>query len=223
MSSTQGTSARSRRSVGLTGGITPKELPSTPRGLRTRTKLIEAARTVFERDGFLDARLLDITTEAQISAGSFYTYFESKEEILAAVLAEVEEEMLHPAIEAVPMGDDPISVIRSSNRAYLESYKRNAKFMRLLNQVASIDDGFRELRRLRGEAFTQRNAHSIAELQKAGIADPEVDAYLAASFLSGMVGRAAFSRFVQGEDWDIDAMVETLTTLWANALKIASS
>ncbi len=221
MSIPQGTSARARRSVGLVGGTTPKELPSTPRGLRTRTKLIESARTVFERDGFLDARLVDITTEAQISAGSFYTYFDSKEEIFAAVLAEVEEEMLHPAIETVPAGDDPVEVIRVSNRAYLESYQRNAKFMRLLNQVASIDDEFRDLRRKRGQAFVQRNAHSIEELQKAGVADPEVDAYLAASFLSGMVGRAAFGRFVQGgEDWEIDEMVDTLTTLWANALKI---
>lgn len=222
MKSSPGASARTRRSVGLAGGGAPKELPTTPRGVRTRAKLIESARTVFERDGFLDARLVDITTEAGISAGSFYTYFESKEEIFAAVLAEVEEEMLHPAAQLAPPGDDPVEVIRASNRAYIESYQRNAKFMKLLNQVASIDEGFAELRRQRGEAFIRRNAHGIAELQERGFADRSIDPMLAASFLSGMVGRAAFSRFVQDEDWEIDEMVDALTTLWANALKIGS-
>lgn len=219
MSSPQGTSARQRRSVGLVGNA-PKELPTTARGLRTRANLIASARTVFERDGFLDARLIDITTEAKISAGSFYTYFESKEEIFAAVLAEVESEMLHPAHQAEPPGDDPVGVIRESNRAYIESYQKNAKFMRLLNQVSSIDDDFRQLRRQRGESFIKRNARSITELQERGIADPGIDAFLAASFLSGMVSRAAFAKFVNGEDWDIDEMVETLTTLWVNSLKI---
>lgn len=220
MNTVSDTPARQRRSRGLTGQVEPRELPTTPRGLRTRTKLIEAARTVFERDGFLDARLVDITSEAEISAGSFYTYFDSKEEIFAAVLAEVELEMLHPAVHELTHGGDPVELIRASNRAYFESYQKNAKFMRLLNQVSSIDDGFREARRLRGEAFVKRNAKSIAELQERGLVDSTIDPGLAAAFLSGMVARAAFARFVLGDKWKIDDMVETLTILWANALKL---
>lgn len=195
-------------------------MPSTPRGVRTRAKLITAARVVFERDGYLDARLVDITTEAGTSAGSFYTYFESKEEIFTAVLADVEEEMLHPEVRKITHDDDPVAVIRASNRAYLESYRRNARFMQLLDQVASIDDEFRELRRRRGEAFTRRNARGIRDLQARGLADPDVNPLLAASILSGMVGRAAYTNFVLGEDWDFEELVESLTLLWASALRI---
>ncbi|GAA3534511.1 putative transcriptional regulator, TetR family protein [Aeromicrobium flavum] len=220
MSSTPESAARHRRSAGFSGTSTPRDLPTTPRGLRTRTKLVEAARVVFERDGFLDARLVDITTEAGISAGSFYTYFDSKEEIFSAVLAEVEEEMLHPDVRQVTNGDDPVSMIRKANRAYLESYQRFSKFMRLLEQVASIDEDFRELRRKRGESFVQRNAKSIRQMQQDGVAGADIDPMMAASFLSGMVARAAYSRFVLGESWTIDEMVDSLTELWANALKI---
>lgn len=223
MSSSPDSATRHRRSAGFAGAATVRDLPTTPRGLRTRGKLIEAARVVFERDGFLDARLVDITTEAGISAGSFYTYFDSKEEIFSAVQAEVEEEMLHPDVRAVDGGDDPIEQIRAANRAYLESYERYAPFMRLLEQVASIDDDFREQRRKRGEAFVQRNAKSIRHLQKDGVAGAEIDPMLAAYFLSGMVARAAYSRFVLGEDWTTDEMVDSLTTLWANALQIKTS
>lgn len=52
--------------------------------------------------------------------------------------------------------------------------RRNAKLMALLEQVANIDPNFRELRRRRGEVFTVRNARGIVDLQKRGIADPEL-------------------------------------------------
>ena len=209
-----------RRTLDLTGQTQRPKLPPSPRGLRTRLKLLNAARAVFERQGYLDARLSDITTEAGMSAGSFYTYFDSKEAIFAAVVASVEDEMLHPDMVEVTGSADPVAIIRASNRAYLSSYAKYAKFMRLLNEVSSIDEGFREVRRLRGEAFIKRNARSIADLQERGLADASVDALLASAFLSGMVGRAAYSRFVLGETWDIEDMVETLTTLWVNALKL---
>ncbi|SKB05445.1 TetR/AcrR family transcriptional regulator [Aeromicrobium choanae] len=222
MSSSAESTTRHRRSAGFSGEAPSRELPTTPRGLRTRANLIDAARVVFERDGFLDARLVDITTEAGISAGSFYTYFDSKEEIFSAVQAEVEKEMLHPDVRAVTGGDDPVALIREANRAYLESYQRYAPFMRLMEQVANIDDNFRDLRRKRGEAFVERNAKSIKQLQDQGIATKDVDPVLASFFLSGMVARAAYSRFVLGEDWTIEEMVDSLTQLWANALKISA-
>ena len=43
---------------------------------------------VFERDGYLEARLTDITAEAHCSTGSFYTYFDSKEALNAGMNSE---------------------------------------------------------------------------------------------------------------------------------------
>ena len=201
-------------------GRETRELPRTTRGLRTRAALVAAARRVFERDGYIDARLTDITAEARCAVGSFYTYFANKEEIFAAVLEEAKEEMLHPNVREMTGTDDPVAVIEAANRAYLEAYARNARLMRLLDQVADIDEGVRALRRRRSEAFTRRNARAIRELQVRGVADPELDALLAATALSSMVSRMAQLTFVQGEPWELDELVETLTRLWTNALRI---
>jgi AcrR family transcriptional regulator len=65
---------------------------------RNRQALVAAARRVFERDGFVTARITDIADEAGLAHGSFYPHFQSKEDALAAVLGEVEEEMLHPGV-----------------------------------------------------------------------------------------------------------------------------
>jgi AcrR family transcriptional regulator len=199
-----------------------REPPRTARGVRTRAALVAAARTVFERDGYLDARLTDITAEANCSTGSFYTYFDNKEQIFAAVLAEAEEEMLHPHVREMTDSDDPVALIEASNRAYLTSYRRNAKLMRLLEQVANVDDQVRELRRRRSAAFAERNARSIGDLQARGLADRELDPLLAARALSGMVSRTAYSTYVLGEKRNLDELVATLTRLWANALRLQS-
>lgn len=200
-----------------------REPPRTQRGARTRAKLITAARTVFERDGYLDARLTDIAAEAGTATGSFYTYFDGKEEAFAAVLAELQDEMLHPHVREMTDSDDPIVVIEASNRAYLTSYRRNAKLMHLLDQVASIDENFRELRRQRGAAFVARNAQRIRELQEQSVADADINPELAASALSGMVSRMAHDTYVLGEDWELEDLVTTLTQLWVNALAIPAT
>lgn len=201
-----------------------RELPVTERGLRTRTALVTAARTVFERSGYLATRLVDITTEAKCSSGTFYTYFSSKEEIFAAVLEMVQEDMLHPGMPHVPDEDDPAAVVEASNRAYFEAYRRNAKLMGLLEQVANIDPEFRVLRQNRADAFIRRNARSIAGLQKRGLADDEVDPLLASRALSGMISRLAFAYFVtdaeQHDEVGMDELVRTATRLWVNALQI---
>ncbi|MGZ6708494.1 MAG: TetR/AcrR family transcriptional regulator [Solirubrobacteraceae bacterium] len=200
-----------------------REPPRTARGARTRAALVAAARRVFERDGYLHARLTDITAEARCSTGSFYTYFTNKKEIFAAVLAEAQEEMLHPHVREVADGDDPIAVIEAGNRAYLQAYERNAKLMGLLEQVATFDDDVRELRRRRGAAFAERNAKAIRELQARGVADPTLDPELAARALSGMVSRMASSVYVLGDAVDQEELVATLTRLWANALRIGDA
>jgi AcrR family transcriptional regulator len=209
----------------------PRDLPAhtgrapvSARGARTRTALVQASREIFERDGFLDARITDITARAGVAAGSFYTYFTSKEEALAAVLEDVEEEMLHPRLRELADGDDAISVIEAANRAYLAAYRRNAKLMALMEQVSHIDEDFRRLRLRRARAFTQRNARALVRLQQQGVADPGLDPQLAARALSAMVSRIAYLRYVQGFGSESpEALVSMLTRLWAGALGIRTT
>src|SRR5699024_11384428 len=42
-----------------------RDPPTTTRGTRTRAALVAAARVVFERDGFIDSRLSDLSKEAK--------------------------------------------------------------------------------------------------------------------------------------------------------------
>lgn len=195
--------------------------PASARGTRTREALVRAARIVFERDGFVGARITDITAQAGIAAGSFYTYFRRKEEVFAAVIEQLGEEMLRPPGPDLADREDPIAVIEAANRAYLAAYRRNAKLMGLMEQVALLDPDFHRLRLQRARAFTRRNARAITYLQERGMADPTLDPQLAADALSVMVSRTAYMRYVEGVGRaPAEEIVRTLTRLWVGALGI---
>jgi AcrR family transcriptional regulator len=188
------------------------------RGTRTRDALVAGARAVFERDGFLDARIADIAAEAGVATGSFYTHFESKEDAFKAVVAEMHEETLHPRLDVHHGTDDPVAVIEAAHRAYLLAYRRNARLMALLEQAALINDDFRKLRVDRAQAMAQRNAKAIKRLQEQGLADPSLDPLSTAHALNAMVSRSANLVYVHGEKIGFEKLLATLTRLWANAL-----
>ena len=176
-------------------GTRPRRADAT----RNRRALLAAARRVFERDGFVAARITDIADEAGLAHGSFYSHFQGKEEALAAVLGEVGEEMLHPGPPlAGSLTADPVAAIHAANVAYLEAYRRNARLMALLEQVATVDERFAALRLERTSAFLERNARAIRRLQRAGLADPSLDPDLASLALSTMVSRTAYVTFALG-------------------------
>ncbi|MET9499937.1 TetR/AcrR family transcriptional regulator [Streptomyces sp. NPDC006552] len=202
------------------GGPKTPFTPRSARGLRTRDALIAAAREVFERDGYLDARITDISRAAHVASGSFYTYFTGKEEIFRALVAQVQEEMLHPHLRERTGITDPRRLIDASNREYLRAYKKNARLMALFEQVAQVDEEFRKLRIERGNAFARRNAKLIRSLQESGAADPSLDPLVTAHALSVMVSRMAYLVFVLGQHIPYERLVTTLNKIWENGLQL---
>jgi AcrR family transcriptional regulator len=175
---------------------------------------------VFERDGYLDARVTDITAEAGMSSGSFYTYFDGKEAVFIAVVDEFQDQMLHPGLAQRLGSDDAETLVDGANRDYIESVRKNARLVALFEQVANIDEDFKEMRRNRAKDFALRNAKMIQRLQDEGRADPEVDSFVAAHALSAMVGRMAFIVYVLDEQIPFEHLIATLNRLWANALRM---
>ena len=68
--------------------------------LRTRLKLIEAARIVMGRKGVDAATIAEITGQADVGFGSFYDHFKSKAEI-AGVLFELQAEELAKQVDEI--------------------------------------------------------------------------------------------------------------------------
>src|SRR5438445_8512522 len=79
--------------------------PRSRKGERTRARLLEAAKEIFEENGFLEARITDIAERAGLSHGAFYHYFDSKEQVFREI-AEVLDEYLSEPMESVIFAPD---------------------------------------------------------------------------------------------------------------------
>lgn len=55
--------------------------------LKTRENLIEAAKKVISKKGFRETSIQDITEEAGVAKGTFYTYFKTKEQIIGELVS----------------------------------------------------------------------------------------------------------------------------------------
>jgi AcrR family transcriptional regulator len=196
--------------------------PRSAKGRRTRARLLAAGKAVFERDGFLQARITDIAAEADVSHGSFYHYFDSKEALFREIAEEVEVRLV--SMDDVPFHVDresgPIDRIRAANRSYLTAYKKEARIMRVIEEVSRYDETVRSIRTKRDDYLAARLESAITRLQFEGNADQRVNTRYAALALGGMVARFAEMMFIGGQAFDLNTAVEQLTLLWSNALGI---
>jgi AcrR family transcriptional regulator len=198
--------------------------PRSRKGFQSRARLVDAAKQVFEEDGYLDVRISDIAERAGLSHGSFYHYFESKEEIFREVAAAVDDQLSAPLDSVIldPASTAPPHVrIHEAIRRHLESYCNEAQFMGVIEQVSRYDDHVRAARLARHKQYSKQVAQSIRQLQRHGLADRSLDPTIAAAALGAMTSRFAEMWLVQGfVDCSFDDGVEQLTTLFVNALQV---
>jgi AcrR family transcriptional regulator len=195
-------------------------MPTTQRGRRTRERLLAAGTIIFQRDGYLDAKITDITQTAGVSSGTFYTYFRSKAEILAALIDELNQRML--AASAIPNRGllDETQRIEAVTRAYVRAYRENASMIGILEQVATFDSDFREMRRSVRYAYRNRTERSLCRMRDQGLIDLATDPKCTAEALSSMVSNFCYVSYVLGENYDEEDSIATLTTLWLRGIGI---
>ena len=203
--------------------------PSGPRsrkGIETRARLVDAAKHVFEDHGFLEARISDIAERAGLSHGSFYHYFESKEEVFLEVAVAQEDRLSLDTVVDSGLLDRSVHAnvrerVRESNRRYLADYRDEARIMGVIEEVCRYNESVRKVRFERFRHYCQRTERVIRRMQAQGLAETSLDAEFAAQALSAMVTRTAEMWFVQGLlDCSFEDGVDQLTSLCINALQL---
>jgi AcrR family transcriptional regulator len=191
------------------------------RGARTRRQIIDAARRVFERDGYLDVGVADIVKEAGLAHGSFYTYFPSKIEVFRVVTAEVAE-VVGSAVTRRAEGEqnlDPVDALSRSNLRYFRVYEANAKIYALLEQVGHSDAESHEESIARRRAHIARIARLIRHWQAQGFADPSVAPEPTAAALLSMVTNVCYWLFVDHDSgFDIETSAAAVNEAWIRAV-----
>jgi len=109
------------------GGAGPRPRRSEKKAL-CRARILEAARTVFFRDGFMTANLDEVAERAEVAKGTLYRYFESKADLYVAVLSQ-DGRLFEDRLRATVTGDvAPPEQVRRTARFYFDHWIRNREY-----------------------------------------------------------------------------------------------
>ena len=119
------------------------------RKTRTREKLLDAAASVFTREGFHKPRISDIVGTAGLGQGTFYRYFESKPALFEALFERLMEQLLaefSPMSTRLPAnGDEYLAASRAVVDRLAQVVRANRELVLLfLREGRSVGPDFQQ-------------------------------------------------------------------------------
>lgn len=151
--------------------------PRTERGRRTLRAILDAAAAEFGERGFHETGITHITQRAGVALGTFYTYFNSKEEVFRALVRDMSgqvREAVAPAIAAAP---DGLTGEREGLRAFLAFVLEHKEIYRIIDEAEFVDpDSYRQHYTTTAERIAARLGTASAR-GEIGVGDPEIAAW----------------------------------------------
>jgi AcrR family transcriptional regulator len=177
---------------------------------QTRAALVAAAARVFHARG-LDASLDDICAEAGYTRGAFYVHFKDREDLIAAVVAETNQQRVESLLAR---GEEPLDLERTI-RAFAEAVRTGAfpgvgavqlhQFLAAVQRSKTVRD---EQQRLIAEAKAKL-AQAVREGQSAGSVRKDVKPEAVAEMLLALVhGSEVLAAY--GKPADVTAVARSL-------------
>ena len=151
--------------------------PRTARGERTLRKILDAARAEFGERGFSDSSIVAITQRAGVALGTFYTYFDSKEEVFRALVRDMSAQVRDHVAPAFKDATDAIDGERRALESFLMFARAHRDVYRIIDEAEFVEPAaYREhyettATRIAGRLKAARKAGEIA----AELTDSDLD------------------------------------------------
>ena len=118
----------------------PHPANMTPRQRARRNRLIEAGTLLLETNDYESVQVKDVADSAEVSLGTLYNYFCSKERLFAEVLVRWADN-LPTNIKARPLaGTSPIDRLTEAVHRALRAFERRPQMARLVNVLVMSTD-----------------------------------------------------------------------------------
>jgi AcrR family transcriptional regulator len=136
--------------------------PRTARGETTRRKILDAARAEFGTRGFADTGIIEITRRAKVALGTFYTYFDSKEEVFRALVRDMSEQVRLAVAPALAAGRDALEGEQRALAAFLTFVQDHQQVYRIIDEAEFVDpEGFRRHYETTAARIAERLAQGV--------------------------------------------------------------
>ena len=130
-----------------------RKLPLGDKARRTRNRLLLAAYEQFSETGYRGTKVGDISERAGVSLGTFYQYFDSRDDVMSSLVAEY----VRGSIDLPPWrfahGDHGI---RRLLHHYVANYAATAAFQGVWEEATHVDEVQANVRRDLSTFMTER-------------------------------------------------------------------
>ncbi|HEX5894040.1 MAG TPA: TetR/AcrR family transcriptional regulator [Solirubrobacterales bacterium] len=153
-----------------------------------RRAILDAAITVFARQGFHSARVSDVAAEAGVAYGLVYHYFDSKEQMLNELFSERWRLLLEASQEMQRSDASPRDKLRGVASFIIESYRHEPELMKvIIVEVTRAANSFGRTHLPEIRAAYDVVAGIVSDAQETGEFRDDVDPDFAAMLFYGAI------------------------------------
>lgn len=197
--------------------------PLTKRGEATRRKLLEAAEEVFAGLGYHEASIVKITERAGIGLGTFYLYFDSKQQIFEELVVDLNRRVRHSMSEAMAGASGRIEAERAGFEGFFRFTAAHPALYRVVREAEFVSP---EMLRLHYTRIVDGYEAGLRAAQREGDVDEALDPEVTAWALMG-AGELIGMRYLLWERDEQDnppsampeAVIDHMTRFIRNALE----
>lgn len=194
--------------------------PSTDRGRRTYSRVLEVASTEFVRADYKQVSVEHIAEKAEVSVGSIYRYFGSKEGLFMVVLARCLFIMNEASRSGANDSHSYREILRGSTTQYLLAYQRFRFVLGAAEHLGATSTRVRELTWVLQRLIRESMARGLERI-KSESELPELPLETQLRALTSMVDGYARRAFIEGEFGDeartaqsVESAAEVLSLIW---------
>lgn len=172
--------------------------------VRTRQKVLDAARTLFAERGYDAATIRDIAKGAGMSTGAVFANFQDKAELFEAVFAEEMEGLLADIRGAATTG----RVLDRLSSGLTAGYHRSLDHLPLMQAMVARSWFQPEDADQRSRAFVRPLVEAVADVLQGGVREGELRQDVDVALVARMIWDVFISnfRFAAYDNWGIEEL-----------------
>ncbi len=190
------------------------------RTIRTREKLLVAAREVFLENDFQTTTISQIIKRAGVGYGTAYVHFEGKDELLI-VLIETVMDQFHQVAEQPfepRTAEEAREQIEQQATAFLRLAEQERELLRIVEQAIGVSYAIRTKWKQIRERFIERISRDIRYAQATGLARSDLNPTLVARGWFFANEMYLFEVIREETTATIDEIAKTLTAVYTTGL-----
>jgi AcrR family transcriptional regulator len=147
------------------------------RSIKTRQKLLDAAREIFLEEGFQKATISQMIKKANIGYGTAYVHFEGKEDLLIVLMEDVMKQFYKIAETYFrpKSKQEAEEIINKQVKSFLLTAEAEQDMMQVFEQAIGISSLVSDKWKTIREIFIRRISQDIAYAQQNGLARAELN------------------------------------------------